>query len=97
LNYPSALNIDLKSADRYSGLTGATHPPLVADAGVTVGVEARELAGATHPADDDAVAEDPPEGVDCILASSCGDALPSAGRPLPCSKVAIATCVFEPK
>ena len=37
-----------------------------------------------------------PVGVDCILASSLGDGLPSAGRPLACSKLAIAPCVLGP-
>ena len=73
-------------------LVGATHPAPVAAAGVA----APEPVGATQLPEAEAVAEDAPAGVDCSLASNIGDGFPSAGRPLPCSKAAIAARVFSP-
>lgn len=73
-------------------LVGATHPAPVA----ATGVAAPEPVGATQLPEAEAVAEDAPAGVDCSLASNIGDGLPFTGRPLPCSKAAIAARVFSP-
>ena len=59
-------------------------------------VDALALAGVTQSCGADAVAIGAPVDADCSLASSCGDGLPSAGRPFACSKFAIASRVRVP-
>src|ERR1700733_5804437 len=54
------------------------------------------LAGVTQSCGADAVAIGVAVDADCNFASSCGDGLPSGGKPFACSKFAIASRVLVP-